>query len=104
MEMLPQDKDEEKTSQFSDELKKLQIGQNCFDCKYNQPDCASVYNGIFICTNCAKTHRGISDNISLVKTISNDEWIDREIQMMVKGGNTNLKEFLDFYDLNNDPQ
>lgn len=56
---------------------------------------ASPKLGIFICLNCAGTHRGLGVHISFVRSITMDAFKTGEIQRMEQGGNDPWKEFFD---------
>ena len=56
---------------------------------------ASPKFGIFICLNCAGTHRGLGVHISFVRSITMDAFKIAEIQRMELGGNEPWKSFFD---------
>lgn len=76
--------------------------QYCIDCNSPNATWASVNNGIFLCLNCAGIHRGLSVQISYIKSLSMDEWDNNQIELMKIGGNERLKNFIKEYDINND--
>ena len=76
--------------------------QYCIDCNSPNATWASVNNGIYLCLNCAGIHRGLSVKISYIKSLSMDEWEDKQIELMKIGGNERLKNFIKEYDINND--
>ena len=76
--------------------------QYCIDCNSPNATWASVNNGIFLCLNCAGIHRGLGVQISYIKSLSMDEWEDKQIELMKIGGNERLKNFIKEYDINND--
>jgi len=66
----------------------------CFDCRENNPQWASVSNGIFLCLSCAGTHRSLGVHLSFVRSITMDTWSPLQMEKMRAGGNTRLKSFL----------
>lgn len=56
---------------------------------------ASPKFGIFICLNCAGTHRGLGVHISFVRSITMDAFKAGEIHRMEQGGNGPWKKFFD---------
>ena len=72
---------------------------NCFDCGSSKPKWSSVNNGIFICLKCASIHRNLGSNISVVKSLESEEWNDKQVLFLKKGGNDNLKNFFNEYNI-----
>ena len=48
----------------------------CFECGEKGPQWISVNNGIYICLNCAGTHRGFGVQISFVRSLEMDNISD----------------------------
>ncbi|KAL4076206.1 hypothetical protein V8B97DRAFT_1863763 [Scleroderma yunnanense] len=69
----------------------------CVDCGNPNPQWASVSFAIFICLQCAGTHRGFGVHISFVRSVSMDTWQSDQIKRMQLGGNAPFKEFLQSY-------
>ncbi len=74
----------------------LNLTQNkCFDCRSSKnPLFASRSFGIFLCDQCAGTHRGMGVHISFVKGISLDTWRQEELRFMELGGHKRLSDTL----------
>ena len=71
----------------------------CFDCGSSKPKWSSVNNGIFLCLKCAGIHRNLGNNISVVKSLDMEEWDDKQVLFLKKGGNDNLKKFFNEYNI-----
>ena len=73
----------------------------CFECDSAPANWASVNNGIVLCLNCAGEHRSYGVAISFVRSLTMDNWNSDQLKLMVKGGNTRLRELLVIYDIPN---
>ncbi|KAI6047534.1 hypothetical protein EDC04DRAFT_631800 [Pisolithus marmoratus] len=71
--------------------------KHCVDCGNPNPQWASVSFAIFICLQCAGTHRGFGVHISFVRSVSMDTWQHDQIKRMQLGGNDPFKQFLRSY-------
>ena len=85
-------------TEFTD-LWKEPENQKCFDCGKTPVQWASVNNGIYLCINCSGNHRGYGDNIRFIRSITLDSWNDNQIKLMKIGGNKNLRELLEVYNI-----
>ena len=69
----------------------------CCDCHAPKPKWSSMNNGVFLCLKCAGIHRSFGLNISLIRSLQIDQWDNKQILYLSKGGNMNflqnLKEF-----------
>ncbi|KAH8702467.1 zinc finger protein gcs1 [Talaromyces proteolyticus] len=77
------------------QISKTNGNDRCCDCGAPSPQWASPKFGVFICLNCAGTHRGLGVHISFVRSITMDAFKNAEIQRMEKGGNDTWKNFYD---------
>lgn len=69
----------------------------CFDCQAESPVYASVSHGIFLCHDCAQFHRTFGVHISFVKGLLDQNWTQKQLQIMAVGGNTPFREYLGRY-------
>ncbi|KAF6762218.1 ArfGap-domain-containing protein [Ephemerocybe angulata] len=69
----------------------------CADCQNPNPQWASLSFAIFICLQCAGTHRGFGVHISFVRSISMDTWQEEQLKRMQLGGNSPFKQFVESY-------
>ncbi|KAL0949237.1 hypothetical protein HGRIS_009315 [Hohenbuehelia grisea] len=69
----------------------------CNDCSNPNPQWASLSFAVFLCLQCAGTHRGFGVHISFVRSISMDTWQDEQIKRMQLGGNAPFREFMESY-------
>jgi hypothetical protein len=71
----------------------------CFDCSASLPKWASVNNGVFVCLNCAGVHRGLGVNISFIRSLTMDNWDEKQLKFLWAGGNRKLREILEEYNI-----
>ncbi|KAJ7228337.1 ArfGap-domain-containing protein [Mycena pura] len=69
----------------------------CCDCANPNPQWASLGFAVFLCLQCAGTHRGFGVHISFVRSISMDTWQPDQLKRMQIGGNAAFKQFMKSY-------
>ena len=72
----------------------------CVDCRMDEPNWASVNNGVFICNLCAEQHRKLGTSVSFVRSVNLDSWPQSYLALMSLGGNKKFADFMDVYGLN----
>ena len=70
-------------------LRALTENSQCFDCTATRPGWASLPHGVFVCINCAQSHRNLGRHISQTKAINTGTylWFEHEIVVMEEVGN-----------------
>lgn len=81
------------------QLQKIGANKRCVDCNAPNPQWASPKFGIFICLECAGTHRSLGVHISFVRSITMDQFKQEELVRMEKGGNEPFVEYMTSHDI-----
>lgn len=74
----------------------LSVNDNssCVDCGNCPADWVSLGLGVTICLQCAGKHRSIGAHITLVRSLSLDEFPPEQLCYLVEGGNRNFKDYI----------
>lgn len=72
----------------------------CADCeeKKNIFWC-SINNGVFLCVKCARNHKKILKNFSIIKSLEADLFSEYEINLLKKGGNMRFNNLMIEYNI-----
>ncbi|MEW5316635.1 MAG: hypothetical protein WDW38_007994 [Sanguina aurantia] len=81
------------------ELQKKPENRVCVDCDTKNPQWASVSYGTFMCLECSGQHRGLSVQISFVRSVTMDSWSAIQLKKMQCGGNEQLNDIMQQYGL-----
>ncbi len=82
-----------------DAIMKDPLNKLCFDCFAPLPKWASVNNGVLVCLNCAGVHRGLGVHISFIRSLTMDNWDEKQLRFLRAGGNGRLKHLLEDYNI-----
>lgn len=74
-------------------LQKIDGNQRCIDCGERDPQWAAVSYGAMMCLQCSGHHRSLGVHVSLVRSVSMDEWSLEQVLNMLEGGNSQLLSF-----------
>mmetsp|Transcript_25462 Transcript_25462/g.51372 ORF Transcript_25462/g.51372 Transcript_25462/m.51372 type:complete len:549 (+) Transcript_25462:21-1667(+) len=75
-------------------LRSIPSNDRCAECPTFPADWASVTYGIVLCLDCAGIHRGLGVHLSFVRSLTMDDWSEKELATMMRGGN---KRWMDYW-------
>jgi hypothetical protein len=81
---------------------KIEGNNKCIDCNAENPTFASTNNAVFLCENCANIHKRLGTNISIIKSLTKDEFTQEEISILKIGGNKRFNDFVKEYGIKED--
>ena len=84
------------------QIMSIENNRYCVDCNAPNPIFASINNAVFLCEACANMHRGLGNNISLVKSLTNDQLTPEEINLLKIGGNFRFKTLMNEYGISSE--
>jgi hypothetical protein len=67
--------------------------RHCVDCNVFNPDWASIGFGTLLCLTCAGRHRSFGTHVTLVRSITMDDWSDEQLSYIKLGGNRAFQEY-----------
>lgn len=83
-------------------LRKIDGNHRCIDCGEHDPQWAAVSYGALLCLQCSGHHRSLGVHVSLVRSITMDEWSLEQVLAMLEGGNGQLAGFFGRHHLTTD--
>jgi Putative GTPase activating protein for Arf len=83
-------------------LRKMDGNHRCIDCGEHDPQWAAVSYGALLCLQCSGHHRSLGVHVSLVRSITMDEWSLEQVLAMLEGGNGQLVGFFGRHHLTTD--
>ena len=90
-------REKEIKNQYIEDILKEKNNKRCFDCKKLNPDIISLYNGIFICKECAKIiHSKLNNKINLLVDNNLQNLSSKGIKYLYYGGNKKLSDFVNY--------
>ena len=84
------------------QIMSIENNRYCVDCSAPNPLFASINNAVFLCEACANLHRGLGQNISVVKSLTNDQLAPEEINILKIGGNIRFKTLMNEYSISSE--
>ena len=84
------------------QIMSIESNRFCIDCLAPNPTFTSVNNAVFLCENCANMHKPLGTNISLVKSLMNDQFSPQEIALLKIGGNQRFNMLMSEYGITSD--
>ena len=76
-------------------MSKRPENMHCADCRAPKPNWASCSLGTFICFNCSGLHRGLGTHLSFVRSVTLDEWTQKQANVMQLWGNAHANSFFE---------
>ena len=75
------------------QIQSVEGNKRCADCGASGPTWASVSFGVLLCVNCSGNHRSFGTHISVVKSLTLDNWTSEQISYIYPhGGNAKFKQ------------
>ena len=84
------------------QIMSIDSNQHCIDCSAPNPQFTSINNAVFLCEKCANAHKALGANISLVKSLTNDQFTQDEVSLLRIGGNFRFNTLINEYGITNE--
>ena len=84
------------------QIMSIESNHYCVDCLAPNPLFTSINNAVFLCENCANMHKALGPNISIVKSLVNDQFSQDEINLLRIGGNFRFNTLISEYGITSD--
>ena len=84
------------------QIMSIENNRYCVDCSAQNPLFSSINNAVFLCEGCANIHKGLGPNISVVRSLTNEQLTPEEINILKIGGNFRFKTLMNEYGISSD--
>ena len=78
-----------------DKIRQVPGNEKCLDCGAVEPDWGDVQHGSLHCIQCAGSHRSLGVRVSVVRSLTMDNWTEANLLAMLLGGNKQLRSFFE---------
>ena len=83
-----------KMSKEVEAILRIEGNNECFDCGEGHPTWASINLAIYLCLSCSGKHRSLGVQISRIRSLTLDQWSEKQLKILECGGNNAFRDFL----------